>query len=90
VPVEAIFRVGEAFTEIVLTAVLVQPDAVTIPVTVKVVLICGVAAYTAVEGPPVHTYVFAPLAERLVTFPEQITVGLAVVFNVGVMFTESV
>lgn len=63
--------IGNEFTVIVLTEEL-EHDFESVPVTVYVLVIVGVSAKAAVDGPLVQTYVEAPVPVRVTLEPAQI------------------
>ena len=73
---------------IVLVAVLVQPVAVVVPVTVYVVVVAGVTVTVVPLNPPgFQVYVLAPVPVILVDDPAQIVAFVTVVPTVGNGFT---
>lgn len=76
---------------IVRVAVLVQPVAVVVPVTVYVVVETGETVIEAPLKPPgFHVYVFAPVPVMVVEAPAQIVARVTVVPTVGSGFTVMV
>ena len=73
--------VGDGFTVTVATAVLLQLPELPVTVYVVVVVKAGVDGFCIADKPPVHVYVFAPLALKLAVCPAHIVGELTVTFK---------
>lgn len=84
----AILTVGSEFTVKVVTAVLEQPVAAAVPVTVYAVVDAGPTEIVEVVAPVFHEYVEAPVAVIVVLFPKQIAGLAALTVSTGSAFTD--